>query len=246
MVLEEKAAELYHLSLLERPSSSHRAPPTILGVEKGGKAFQKLHEQLLRQGFRRALPKAGEEWGSAPGYFREDLGTVRFVCPPARAHQKPATRGLPALPDKRAVLLLENPHSVDVPYLGKTFGVLVPQVGRFVLDKGLELRTGRSFNPEQIYESSQNLMILLDLLVGHAEMEEEALNDFLEIRPPALLKEFITQLKQNGPGTVLWDSAQRLYLQRHPGAKIVTLTRWYWEFLPRLARFLEKQKDPAP
>lgn len=149
------------------------------------------------------------------------------------------------MPDKRAAFLLENPHFVDVPYLGQNYEVFIPQVGRFILDKGLGLKTGRFLDPDKVYESSQSLLMILDLLVAHEELQEEALNDFLEIRPPALVKEFLRLLKQNGPGSVLWDSAQKLYLERYPGSKIVTLTKWYWNFLPHASRFLEKQEDPS-
>jgi hypothetical protein len=134
---------------------------------------------------------------------------------------------------------------VDVHYLGRTYEVLVPQVGRFILGKGLGLKIGRQLNPKQIFDCAQDLMGLWDLLVPHEELQDECLDDFLEIRPPALIKEFIRLLKQNGPGTILWESAQRLYLQRHLNSKIVDLTRWHWNFLPSVVRLLEKPKDPA-
>lgn len=243
-MLEEKAAELYHLSLLEKPSISHRLKETVLGVWKDGKSSRPLHDHLIRHGFQRRSVIISDVIGSSNGYFREDLGIIRFICPQTRQNQKPVNQGLSAMPDKKAVLLLENPHFVDVSYLGINYEVFIPQVGRFILGKGLELKTGRFLNANKVYESAQNLLMILDLLATHEDLQEEALNDFLEIRPPVLVKELLQLLKRNGPGSILWDSAQRFYLERYPGSKIVTLTKWYWEFLPRAARFLEKQKIP--
>jgi len=244
VVLEEKAAELYHISLLEKPAAAHRPREAVLGIWKDGKSVEPLHNHLIRNGFRKRSLAASDFAGTSRGYFREDMGNIRFVCPQIRPSQKPSSRGLSALPDKRAAFLLESPHSVDVPYLGQNYEVLIPQVGRFILDKGLGLKAGRFLNSEKIYESSQGLLMILDLLVSHSELEEEALDDFLEIRPPALVKEFLQLLKQQGPGSVLWDSAQQLYLERYPGSKIVTLTKWYWDFLKELSRVVEQQKNP--
>lgn len=244
VIFEEKAAELYHLSLLEKPALSHRAKEAILGIWKDGKSVLPLHDHLIRNGFRRRSFEGDDSSDGSRGYFREDLGDIRFVCPQTRPNQKPSGRGLSAMPDKRTAFLLENPHSVDVSYLGQNYEVLIPQVGRFILDKGLGLKTGRALDPGKVYESSQDFLMILDLLVSHPELQEEALDDFLEIRPPALLKEFFHNLKQNGPGSVLWDSAQRLYLERYPGSKIVFLTKWYWEFLRDMSRLLERPKNP--
>ncbi len=241
--MEEKAAELYHLSLLEKPVSFHRSQESVFGVESGGRSKQKLHDHLLKQGFHRVSKKTEGSQIVYPCYSREDLGRVQFVCPRLRFDQKASTHGLAAFPDKRLGLLLENPHFVDVAYLGVQYEVLLPQVGRFIIDKGLQLSTGRFLNPMKTYESAQNLLIILDLLVAHDELQEEAMNDFLEIRPPGLVKEFLQLLKENGPGSVIWDSAQKLYLERYSQSKIVTLTKWYWGFLPYAARFLKKQED---
>jgi hypothetical protein len=242
VVLEEKAAELYRLSLLEKPNIPQKSRETVLGVWKAGKSLQVLHEHLIRCGFQRRSILTTDTVDSL-SYYREDLGSVRFVCPQIRSNQRPASIGLTAIPKKRTAFLLENPHFVDVSYLGKNYEVLIPQVGRFILDKGLKLKIGRNLDTEKIYESSQNLLMILDLLVSHEEMQEETLNDFLEIRPPALVKEFVQLLKQSGPGSVLWDSAQRFYLEKYPNSKIVSLTKWYWEFLPTTIKFLEKQKN---
>jgi hypothetical protein len=54
------------------------------------------------------------------------------------------------------------------------------------------------------------------------------------------LKEFVENLRQNGPGSVIWDSTQKLYLERYPGSKIVDLTSWYWKFIPYVTRALER------
>jgi hypothetical protein len=83
-VLEEKAAELYQLSLLEKPISSSHIRETVLGVEKSGKALQSLNDHLLRQGFKRQLQKVEKGLGTQVVYFREDLGSIRFLCPLTR------------------------------------------------------------------------------------------------------------------------------------------------------------------
>lgn len=242
-VLEEKAAELYHLCLLEKPISAYRASEAVLGVEKGGKALGELHDHLLKQGFQKRLQKPGDGEDSRPVYFREDLGALSFVCPQIRPHQKHSSAGLAAFPDKRASFLMENTHSVNVAYLGCDYEVRVPQVGRFILDQGSQLKVGRRFERAPIYQSSQRLLLILDLLVSNEELVEEMLNDFLEIRPPSLVQEFLENLRKNGPGSVLWDSTERLYLERHPGSKTVFLTSWYWKFLPSATRFMEKHKE---
>ncbi len=239
--MEEKAVELYHFALLEKPVSSHRAQDVVIGVACGGKKFQALHDHLIAQGFQKRARKTGNQ--SIPIYFRGDLGTLQFVCPQIKPNQKPTAQGLSALPDRRVSLLLENPYAVQVPYLGKEYEVWVPQAGRFILDKGLRLSTGRGLDPEKIYESSRDLLLMLDLLVSNEELQEEVVNDLHEIRPPGLVREFIENLKQNGPGTVIWDSTQKLYLERYPGAKIVTLTSWYWKFIPYVVRALEEERE---
>jgi hypothetical protein len=245
IILEEKAVELYHFSLLEKPTSSHRAQDVVVGVAKGGKTLQKLHDHLIRQGFQRRIRRSGNDRAGLPVYYRGDIGTIQFVCPQVRANQKPTAYGLTAVPDKRISLLLENPHAVDVPYLDRNYEVWIPQVGRFILDKGLQLSTGRHFNPDRVYESARGLMMILDLLVSHDELQEEVVNDLVEIKPPVLVREFLENIKENSPGTVIWDSAQKLYLERYPNVRIVTLTRWYWKFLPYAARYLAESKKSS-
>jgi hypothetical protein len=244
VVLEEKAVELYHFSLLEKPVSSYRAQDLIIGIAKGGKTFQGLHDHLAAQGFQRKISKSGNPPNS-PAYFRGDMGTLQFICPQIKPNQKPTARGLGAIPDRRVSLLLENPYAVHVPYLGLEYEVWIPQAGRFILDKGLRLSKGRGLDAERIYESSQDLLLILDLLVSNEELEEEVVNDFQEIRPPGLVREFIENLKQNGPGSVIWDSTQKLYVERNPESKIVELTRWYWKFIPRVIRALAESKNEA-
>jgi hypothetical protein len=241
VVMEEKAVELYHFALLEKPVSSHRAQDVVIGVERGGKKFQALHDHLTAQGFQKKIRKSGNV--AAPIYSRGDMGTLQFICPQIKPNQKPTAQGLAALPDRRVSLLLENPYAVQVPYLGKEYETWVPQAGRFILDKGLRLSTGRGLDPEKIYESSRDLLLILDLLVSNDELQEEVVNDLHEIRPPGLVKEFIDNLRQNGPGTVIWDSTQKLYQERYPGAKIVNLTSWYWKFIPYVVRALEENRE---
>jgi len=242
VVLEEKAVELYHFSLLEKPVSSHRAQDVVLGIIKGGKTFQGLHNHLTTQGFERKIRKSGNNPNS-PAYFRGDMGTLQFVCPQIKPNQKPTSQGLCAIPDRRVSLLLENPYAVNVSYLGDEYEVWIPQAGRFILDKGLRLSTGRGLNTERIYESSRDLLLILDLLVSNEELQEEVVNDLHEIRPLVLVREFVENLKQNGPGSVIWDSTQKLYLERYPGTKIVTLTSWYWKFIPYLTRTLVAARE---
>jgi hypothetical protein len=243
VILEEKAVELYHFSLLEKPASSHRSQEVVIGVAKGGRSLQKLHDHLVRQGFEKRVRKTGQDRAGIPVYFRGDLGMIQFTCAQTRPNQKSAASGLAATPDKRVSFLLESPHAVEVPYLGEEYEVWVPQVGRFILDKGLQLSTGRNLDPDKVYGSARGLMMILDLLVSHDELQEEVVNDIVEIRPPGLVREFLENLKHNGPGTVLWDSAQKLYLERHPGVQIVALTRWYWKFLPYIARVISGPKE---
>lgn len=241
VVLEEKAVELYHFSLLEKPVSSYRSQDVVIGIAKGGKTFQGLHDHLMAQGFQRKTNK----WKSSPhsqAYFRGDIGTLRFVCPQIKPNQKPTAQGLCAIPDRRVSLLLENPYAVNVSYLGQNYEVWIPQAGRFILGKGLGLSTGRGLDTERIYESSQSLLLILDLLVSNEELQEEVINDFYEIRPPGLVREFVENLKQNGPGSVIWDSTQKLYLERYPECKIVDLTRWYWKFIPYVTRALDEAR----
>jgi hypothetical protein len=244
VILEEKAVELYHFSLLEKPVSSYRTQDVVVGIAKGGKTFQRLHDHLTTKGFQRKIRKMGSQPNSM-AYFRGDLGTLQFVCPQIKPNQKPTVQGLCAIPDRRVFLLLENPYAVHLPYLGHEYEVWIPQAGRFILDKGLRLSTGRGLDGERIYASSQDLLLILDLLVSNEELQEEVVNDFHEIRPPSLVREFVENLKQNGPGSVIWDSTQKLYQERYPESKIVTLTSWYWKFIPYVTRALKDARDES-
>jgi hypothetical protein len=243
VLLEEKASELYHLSLLEKPFSFSWAQETFFGVNNSGKKLYSLHDHLLKQGFRKEKRKVPFCDFSQPVYFREDMGALHFISPQTRPYQKPSSRGLSALPDKRVSLLLENPNSVEVKYLNQCYEVKIPQVGRFILEKGLQLKIGRFLDKNRIYSAAIDLMLILDLMVSNEELQEEAALDLLEVRPPSLIREFLDNLKMNGPGSVIWDSAQKLFLEIHPESKIVSLTSWYWKFLSRIARLLVEQRE---
>jgi hypothetical protein len=111
-------------------------------------------------------------------------------------------------------------------------------VGRFILAEGLELRVGAQKLSGQIFKSAKSLALIMDLLVQNEDLQNEALSDLSEMRPHALLREFQENLRDHGPGTVLWESAFKLYKQSHSGTPGVVLASWYWEFLPRLAKTL--------
>jgi hypothetical protein len=126
-----------------------------------------------------------------------------------------------------------------VKYLDQIYEVRIPQVGRFVLNHGLKLRLKKKFGPKEIYQAAMQFIFILDLLAGNKELQDEALNDFFEIRPPALIREFRDNLKQNGPGSILWESTQKLYLNLYPAAKIVQLNSWYWEFQKEITKVIK-------
>jgi len=242
VLLEEKAAELYHLSLLGKAFVPSVQAQTVFGAEKAGIVLVPLHRQLIQQGFQKRS-YSDEKGSSASVYYRGDLGTLRFVVPQIKPRQKPPRTGLAVWPSRKAVLLLENPHAVEVKYLGVSYEVQIPQVGRFILAEGLELKTGPQSDLRIIFESAKSLALIMDLLAQNEDLQREALNDFLEIRPPSLLREFQENLRRNGPGTILWESAQKLYLQNHPGTPGVVLTRWYWKFIPILSKTLLSPRE---
>ena len=242
VLLEGKALELYHGSLLGQAIPSLLVNETVFGLEKAGKKAQAIHDHLIKLGFQKRARSLEGEKIAAPFYYREDLGGIRFIFRPKRASQPPTTQGLFASPDKSLGLLLENPHSVEVKYLGEGYDIRLPQVGRFILAHGLKLGLKKKTSQQGIYLAAMNLIFILDLLVGHPELQDEALDDFLEIRPPALLREFRDNLKQNGPGSILWESALRLYLNLYPKAKIVQLTSWYWEFQKEMVKVIAAEK----
>ncbi len=241
MLLGGKAAELYYFSVLEKPAPPFPARETLFGSETKGKNSQSFHDHLIRQGFQRRSLSSFPGYDSRTGYYREDLGLLEFRRM-GSASQGAATRGLSAIADPRLKLLLEDPHEVEVRYLGESYPVRIPQVGRFILAGGLGIKAGKKAPAEELYRASQNWTLLLYLLARQPELEEEALNDLVEVRPPALLREFRQNLKDNGPGTVLWEGAQKFHLDLFPGVRGVQLTSWYWKFLQKLSRVLEEQK----
>lgn len=238
VLLEEKAAELYHLSLLGKAFAPSLHAQTVFGTEKAGKSMEQLHLHLLQQGFQKRSLQDTQSFNNGQVYFRGDLGFLRFVIPQVKSRQKPPRVGLAVQPSRKALLLLENPHAVEVKYLGASYEVQIPQVGRFILAEGLELKTESRNNPLDIFESAKSLALIMDLLAQNDDLQKEALNDLAEIRPPALLREFKENLRRHGPGSILWESAQKLFDQNHPGTPRVVLTRWYWKFLPILSKTL--------
>ncbi len=245
VLLEEKAAELYHLSLMGKTLVPSIQAQTVFGMEKGGGTFgRSLHQHLIGRGFHKRHI-SDEKVYSDSLYFRGDLGYLRFVFPPHKPRQKAPRSGLAAQPSRKAQLLLENPHAVEVKYLDSSYEVKIPQVGRFILSEGLELKTGPQTGPEKIFECAKSLALIMDLLVLNDDLQMEALNDFSEIRPPALLREFQKNLRRNGPGSILWESAHKLYSQSHPETPGVHLTSWYWKFIPVLTKTLSNLREES-
>jgi hypothetical protein len=236
-----KAAELYYFSILEKPAPPLLTRQTFFGVGKAGKASRVYHDALLKQGFQKRAfgPALGREPKTT--YYREDLGFLEFQSP-GKSSQAPFSRGLLSFPDPWVGLLLEDPHLVELKYLEESYSVWIPQTGRFILVNGLKVRTGSKPSAEESYRASQCLVLILYLLVPHKELEEEALNDLVEVRPASLLRELRQTLKDNGPGTPVWEGAQRFYMDLFPGSKAVQLTSWYWKFIPKLSKALEEQK----
>ncbi len=242
VLLGGKAAELYYFSILEKPTPGLLVKETILGMEKGGKAFTAFHEHLLSQGFQRKMVTGPRQPKSIPLYYREDLGFLEIRCPEKSTLKNPYLEGLSAIPNPWVKLLLEDPHVVDLKYMGRKYSVRIPQTGRFILINGLQLKIGKKDNPEHQYHASQCLVLILYLLVLHEELREETLNDLVDLKPPSLIKEFQQNLKDCGPGTAIWEGAQKYFLELFPEVKAVQLTSWYWKFLPALPRVLKEQK----
>jgi hypothetical protein len=243
VLLGGKAAELYYFSILERPTPALLVRETKFGVEKGGKAMQPAHESLIRQGFqRRTMTTLGAKT-ALPLYHREDLGPLEFICPDRGILKNPYTTGLAASPDPLVHLLLEDPHEVGIKYLNEDYSVRIPQTGRFILVNGLQLKLGPKAPPESHFRASQSMVLILYLLVLHEDLREEALNDLLHVRPASLIRDFQQNMKDNGPGTAVWEAAQKTFLELFPESKAVQLTTWYWKFLPALTKVLKDQKE---
>ena len=178
-----------------------------------------------------------------PLYHREDLGFLEFRCPDKGTLKNPYLEGLSAIPDPWVNLLLEDPHVVELKYVGQSYSVRIPQTGRFILVNGLQVRTHKKSTLEAQYHASQCLVLILYLLVLHEELREEALNDLVQVKPSSLIKEFQNNLKENGPGTPIWEGSQKFFLELFPDVKAVQLTSWYWKFLPSLSKVLIEQKS---
>ncbi len=238
VLIEEKAAELYHFSLLNKNFAYSWAKEPFFGIDGGSKISRRLHLHLLKHGFQKKNHNIFDDELPIPSYFREDLGFLHFIKPQIRPQQKPSGSGLYCLPGKNVSLVLENPNSVEVKYLDHSYEVRIPQVGRFILSRGLKLNVGRSLKESRVYSAVRNLTLILDLLATSMDLQNETIDDLQEVRPPILLREFLVNLKNNGPGSIVWESAQKLYLETHPGSKAVLLTSWYWKFLPLLSKTL--------
>ncbi|HVZ79623.1 MAG TPA: hypothetical protein VHE12_02345 [bacterium] len=205
--------------------------------------MQSLHEALIRQGFQRRTMTAVGSKSVLPLYHREDLGSLEFLCPDRGILKNPYATGLAAVPDPMVELLLEDPHEVGIKYLGDDYSVRIPQTGRFILVNGLQLKVGLKAKPELHFRAAQSLILILYLLVLHEDLREEALNDLLHVRQASLIRDFQQNLKDNGPGSAVWEAAQRSFLELFPEAKAVQLTTWYWKFLPALTKVLKEQRE---
>jgi hypothetical protein len=246
VLLGGKAAELYYFSILEEPAPPLLSGQTLFGVEKGGNPFRAVHEHLLHQGFHRRSQASSGSRSPALGYYREDLGLLEFRCPENPHRKYPPSSGLAAVPDPHVQLLLEDPHSVELKYLGQRYSVRIPQTGRFILVNGLRVRPRPRATAEENFTAAQSLVLILYLLVLHPELEEEALNDLIEVKPPSLLRQFQENLKETGPGTTVWEGAQRSYCDLFPEVKAVQLTSWYWKFLPKVSKVIKERREGIP
>jgi len=243
VLLGGKAAELYYFSILEKPTPALLARETVFAVAKGGKTHKLYHDRLLKQGFQKRWIDPASGTKTKPVYHREDLGFLEFRCAGYPGRKNPYTEGLVAAPGPWVELLLQDPHVVELKYLGKEYSVQIPQTGRFILVHGLGMKTRKKALPGENYRASQNLVLILYLLLRHPELEEEALNDMVDIQPASLIREFQQNLKDNGPDTPVWEGARKFYLELFPDVKAVQLSSWYWKFLARISNVLKEQKD---
>src|SRR5260221_1001575 len=242
VLLGGKAAELYYFSILEKPAPSLLVKETILGMQKGGKVFKAFHDHLLHQGFQRKMVSDSIRTKTVPIYHSEDLGFLEVRCPEKGTLKNPYLVGLSAIPDPWVNLLLADPRAVESKYAGQRYSVRIPQTGRFILVNGLQMRTHKKSGLEAQYHASQRLVLILYLLVLHEELREEALNDLLQVKPSSLIREFQQNLKESGPGTAVWEGANKFFLELFPEVKAVQITSWYWKFLPALSKVLIEQK----
>ncbi len=244
VLLGGRASELYHLALMEKRAPAHPEAWTFFGVERGGAHPQGLAEHLKRQGFSKRTP-AGPGSVPGPAYFRGDLGWVQFLCPRVRTGQTPSSKGLAAVPEPFVHLEMEEPHPVEVPYLGKIHEVRIPAAGRFALAQALRLPATDRREMLHLYASARSLGWLLELLAQNEELEEEALGELMEIRPPSLLREFGERLRLHGPGSTLWISALTLLEAGGSGMRPVELETWFYKFLRKLQKLRNDQKSKA-
>ncbi len=243
ILLEDGASELFRLSLLgEKFISSPLAEP-IWGYKNVNHPFKAFHDHLLKRGLKKA--RNPNVYGIKVDcvYYREDLGKILFVI--SRSHKngdidsKIVKGGI----KNKVSFLSQNPHSVEVKYLDRHFDVNVPQVGRYILEKGLRLKENQIIKPGLIFWLARDLTNIMELMICHRELQDEALMDMSEIRPPSLINQFLANLKSNGPGSVVWESAQKLFLENHPKEKIVLVTGWYWKFLTQVSQLLREKTN---
>jgi len=236
VLLEGKAAELYHLSLLEKPIPTRLVRETLLAVDRSVSSLKELHAHLLGQGFvRRSLPSP-LEGHQVLGYHRNDIGEVIFLTPPGKMRRGTTKEGLAALVDSHVAIAMEEPHPVEVSYLGAVYEVNIPAPGRFLLFSGSKVKLGKRVTAREMYMASRHFVLLMDLFVTNPELREEAFNDLLEVRPLSLLKELRENLKAHGPGSAVWDSAEKLFRELNPALKVVELENWYWDFMKSISK----------
>ena len=242
VLLGGRASELYHLSLMEKRAPAHPEAFTFFGTPRGGSHPPGLSEHLKGQGFVKKTPLAP---GALPGpaYHRGDLGWIQFLKPQAKSRQAPPSHGLAAVPEPFVHLELHEPHEVEVPYLGRAYSVRIPAAGRFALAHALRLPSHDRREVRHLYASARSLGWLLELLARNEELEEEALGELLEVRPPSLLREFRARLGLHGPGSALWISALTLLEAAGSVVKPVALETWYWRFLPKIHKLESERKN---
>ncbi len=243
VLLEGKAAELYHLSVLEKPIPTLLVRETLFAVDRSSSSLREIHAHLLKQGFSRRSVSSHLEGKRILGYHRGDLGEVQFLTPPGKVRRGATREGLAALVDSHVALAMEEPHPVEVSYLGRTYEVNIPAPGRFLLFSGSKIRLGRKVTARDMYVAARHFVLLMDLFVNSEELREEALNDLLEVRPPSLLKQLRDNLKAHGPGSSVWDSAGKLYRELNPFLKVVELENWYWDFMKAISKVLLEQRN---
>ncbi len=241
-LLEGKAAELYHLSILEKPIPTLLVRETFFGIDRSQSSMKEIHDHLIQQGFARRSSVSRLEGRKILGYHREDQGEVLFFTPPGKMKRGCTETGLAALVDPHVGITLQETHNAEVGYLGKTYEVNIPAPGRFLLYSGLKVKLGQKVTAREMYVAARHFVLIMDLFVSSPELREEALNDLTAIRPPALLKELRDNLKQQGPGAAVWESAQKLFRELNPVLKVVKLESWYWDFMKELSKTLLDMK----